>query len=360
MIPMSARYVLATVALLGACSTASAQSAMFWEITRWQLESADSSIVLRDNEHKTVATVSTSQLRKLYEVEEKIGAAAQLSNVSLAISSDEKPNAFAGAKDGKRGIAFTLGMLRVLGEDEDMMAAVMGHEFGHLVKNHSGRTARSAAADVVGILLSIVAGRSIANPLAADLASRAGNIAGRTVIHSYDRDQEREADAFGIEAMTKAGFDPQGAVRYWNSLASQGSGGFWTTHPASDERLANVRQLATMYSRRIDRTPLPAAQGEERATGRPGGCAVPTDVSQVSASSEGVGAAAVNEQGCSDNSARPAKVASQLSDNEAPQNEGGSSSGPRLHQVVTCELGDGSKAQLSRITCIRQGGREDY
>lgn len=228
-----------------------------WEIPSNVLYNTTSVINLRNKENATVATVSTSQLRKLYQVKEKIGAAASLGYVRLVVTNDDKPNAFAGSKDGNRAIGFTLGMLRLLGEDEGLMAAVMGHEFGHLVKNHQGRGERRALAEVFGLFAGIVAGRYIANPLGADLAGRGANLTGRAVIHSYDRDQEREADAFGVEVMARAGYDPNAAVRYWSDLHGKNTGGFFSTHPANEERLANVRNLAMAYARQVD-APKPA------------------------------------------------------------------------------------------------------
>lgn len=246
-----ARAVLVSAFLLATSNNAFSQPIIFWELNGENLARVGSTVQLRDKEEQIVTSLPTSQLRKLHNVKEKIGLSSGLSDVVLVISSDEKPNAFAGAKDGRRGIAFTLGMLRLLGEDDDMMAAVMGHEFGHHAKNHQGRGERQAAAEVVGLLVGLIAGRTFANRLAADLAARAGDLGGRAIIHSYDRDQEREADAFGVDVMARAGYDPQAAVRYWQLMSGKGGGGVFSTHPATSERLENIRVLAnsqTMYA----------------------------------------------------------------------------------------------------------------
>ncbi len=235
------------VALVLAPSHAAGQT-ISWQVTSEIVSISTPSINLRNREKGLVASVATSQLRRLYEIKEKIGAAAGLGFVALAVSSQNEPNAYAGARgDGTRTVTFTLGMLRLLGEDEGLIATVMGHEFGHLAKNHQGREGRTALTQVIGLIAGVAAGALIQNPFGSQAAAQGADLAGRAVIHSYDRDQEREADAFGIEIMSRAGYDPQAAPRYW-SMIPRNSGGVFSTHPANEERLTNLQQLANRYN----------------------------------------------------------------------------------------------------------------
>ncbi len=58
----------------------------------------------------------------------------------------------------------------------------------------------------------------------------------------YSRDQERDADRYGLEWMTQGGFDPQGAVRF--QLLSESHGlGVMSTHPTSNERVETMQRL---------------------------------------------------------------------------------------------------------------------
>ena len=63
----------------------------------------------------------------------------------------------------------------------------------------------------------------------------------------YSRDEERDADRLGFAYMAKAGFNPQGAIRVWEKLSKTASSAalpFLNSHPASDERIENMKRLA--------------------------------------------------------------------------------------------------------------------
>jgi predicted Zn-dependent protease len=67
-------------------------------------------------------------------------------------------------------------------------------------------------------------------------------------VFAFSRDQEREADALGLERLVKAGYDPQGAVAIWSDFTTEGNAArkdepvlFLATHPSDEERLATLR-----------------------------------------------------------------------------------------------------------------------
>jgi TPR repeat protein len=67
----------------------------------------------------------------------------------------------------------------------------------------------------------------------------------------FSRDQEREADDLGIQYMTKAGYDPYAARRFWDLMESKGGGesGLWmSSHPSNVERKGTLSALAAAYS----------------------------------------------------------------------------------------------------------------
>ncbi|HEX6864335.1 MAG TPA: M48 family metalloprotease [Thermoanaerobaculia bacterium] len=168
------------------------------------------------------------------------------------------PNAFA-LPGGQ--IFITRGMLD-LGLDDDMLAAVLGHEIGHVTLEHFKRMQRKAnLLTVLGNLL--VAGVVVResnrdrdtrlntpydprvgydNPSANRIqgAAAASLILGELLLRSYSRDHEDEADQEGQRLSALAGYDPDGARRIWekmNSIAPQlKEYGYWQTHPFADER----------------------------------------------------------------------------------------------------------------------------
>lgn len=132
--------------------------------------------------------------------------------------------------------------------DEAQLAAILGHEMGHFLRQHSIQRYRDArdkasVATFLGMGLA-VAGAGGVGPLV-DLALVASMFA-------YSRDQEREADQVGLELMTKAGYAPMAAPEVWEHLiaeskagtATRSSGFLFATHPEPEERLGTLRDMA--------------------------------------------------------------------------------------------------------------------
>ncbi|MGH8702680.1 MAG: M48 family metalloprotease [Burkholderiales bacterium] len=132
--------------------------------------------------------------------------------------------------------------------DEAQLAAILGHEMGHFLRQHSiqrYRDARDKAsfATFLGMGLA-VAGAGGVRPLA-ELAIVAS-------IFAYSRDQEREADQVGLELMTKAGYAPMAAPEVWGQLIAESKAGtatrssafLFATHPEPEERIGTLREAA--------------------------------------------------------------------------------------------------------------------
>lgn len=232
-----ARRLLAALLLAG-CSTPGPPAA--WRVQ--DIAGASSSVIgLQNDDGKTVAVVSARQIRDLQETKIRIDEAAGVSPDLLLVEGKE-PNAFAGKGSGRDMIAVNLGMLRLLDRDKDAFAFLLGHEAAHLARKHGEtRESRSESLQGIGMVL------SFALSAAGIPASGALTDIGTTVVErSYTRDEEREADALGVEYMIQAGFDPEGAVRMQEKLlAASGTSAlpFLSTHPTGQERIDNLRRL---------------------------------------------------------------------------------------------------------------------
>lgn len=133
------------------------------------------------------------------------------------------------------------------------LAGVIAHEVGHVVKRHIAqnynRAQATSALHQIGVLAAGMAG----GQAAASLVNAAGGFAGMAYLNSFGRDAEREADAFAIPVMARAGYDPHGLVTFFDTLKAESgpsTPSFLSSHPATSERIATTSQL-------IRETPLP-------------------------------------------------------------------------------------------------------
>lgn len=139
-------------------------------------------------------------------------------------------------------IAVYTGLMDKLKLSDAELAAVLGHEIAHALREHSReRISRQMATDaVVGIGAAILG----VGQGGADLA---GMIADVTFTLPNSRTHEIEADAIGTELAARAGYDPHGAVSVWEKMLKvDGSGPpqFLSTHPSPENRVAQLRVLA--------------------------------------------------------------------------------------------------------------------
>lgn len=131
------------------------------------------------------------------------------------------------------------GLLDMMGDDDDALACVIGHEIGHVNGRHAARQISSQLATNVLISLSPIGatGQNLAG-LGAELAGL-----------KYSRDDEYDADRRGLSYAHFAGYDPQGMVRFFEKLQrlekrEGGSGPEWArNHPVTGARIAKAEAL---------------------------------------------------------------------------------------------------------------------
>src|SRR6266545_7038671 len=130
------------------------------------------------------------------------------------IKDDRQVNAFA-LPGGK--VAVYTGMLPV-SRDETGLAAVLGHEIGHVLARHGGE--RLSQQMGVQTATQVLAGMASSNPATVQLVSAAlGAGASVGVLLPWGRAQESEADHLGLILMAKAGYDPHAARDLWVRMA---------------------------------------------------------------------------------------------------------------------------------------------
>ena len=162
-----------------------------------------------------------------------------------AVFVDKSPNAFA-LPGGKVGV-YT-GIFDVA-RNQDQLAAVIGHEIGHVIDNHHNeRITRQMGATGAVQLLGALAGAKYGES-GSNIATQGGSLLAQGgFLLPGTREQETEADVVGQRLMAQAGFDPRQAVDLWqNMLTASGSSRppeWLSTHPDPKSRIGELRKRA--------------------------------------------------------------------------------------------------------------------
>lgn len=156
------------------------------------------------------------------------------------IADDKQANAFA-LPGGK--VAVYTGILPIT-RDEPGLAAVLGHEIGHVLARHGGE--RLSQQMGVQTVTQVLAGMASSNPATVQLVSAAlGAGASVGVLLPWSRQQESEADHLGLILMAKAGYDPHNALELWKRMQDAAKGqrpAEWlSTHPSEETRIEQIQ-----------------------------------------------------------------------------------------------------------------------
>jgi predicted Zn-dependent protease len=148
-------------------------------------------------------------------------------------------------------IAVYTGIIEKLNITDDELAAVMGHEISHALREHGRERASQQAATGVGASLAGVVA-DIFLPGSGQLATAGAGAAGQLAYNlPYSRLQETEADRMGVELAARAGYDPRAAIALWQKMAKLSSGGappqLLSTHPSNDTRIKDLE----VFSQRV-------------------------------------------------------------------------------------------------------------
>jgi predicted Zn-dependent protease len=158
----------------------------------------------------------------------------------VVVFDEPQVNAFA-LPGGKIGVY--AGLLEVA-KNQHQLAAVIGHEVGHVIAEHGNERMSSSALIGVGMEVTnqLLKTKQIANNNMIMAAIGLGVQVG--VQLPFGRTHESEADIIGLQLMAKSGFDPRQSVDLWQNM-EKASGGqrqpeILSTHPAPKSRISNL------------------------------------------------------------------------------------------------------------------------
>lgn len=139
-------------------------------------------------------------------------------------------------------IAFYSGIIEKLDLSDDEIAAIMGHEIAHALREHARERASQSMVTNLGVA---VLGAALGvGQAGTDLI---GSVAKVSFELPNSREHETEADRIGVELAARGGYDPRAAVVLWQKMAKANSNQppqWLSTHPSNQSRQQDLAQYA--------------------------------------------------------------------------------------------------------------------
>ncbi len=140
-------------------------------------------------------------------------------------------------------ITFYTGIINKLNLTDDEIAAIMGHEIAHAVREHGReQVSQALAQNIISNVALAAAGAGSAQSIDA-----ANQIMQYVLVLPNSRQNEREADAIGLELAARGGYDPRAAITLWQKMSKESQGKnppeFLSTHPSNENRIKELSAL---------------------------------------------------------------------------------------------------------------------
>lgn len=138
-------------------------------------------------------------------------------------------------------IAIYTGIITQLKLSDDEIAAIMGHEIAHALREHAREQASEQSLAQIGMVGAALAGAG------QNTVNAAGQLYQLGIGLPHSRTHETEADRIGVELAARAGYDPRAAIGLWQKMAQLGGSKppeFLSTHPSASTRLADLQVYA--------------------------------------------------------------------------------------------------------------------
>ena len=252
--------LLLTSSLLIGCATTTAPSAsgverkQFMMLSEQQVDSmsAESYLAtLQEAKKKKTLNTNAAQVKRVRDISNKlITKVGHFRKDALDwkwevnVEQNDQVNAY--CMPGGKIMVFT-GLIDKLKATDDELAAVIGHEIAHALREHGRERMSIASAQQMGLAgLAVLAGTSKSQTAAAVGVQAAALGSSLFFALPNSREQEREADRIGLELSARAGFNPNAAVSLWQKMGQQGGSAppeFLSTHPSNQARINDLKAM---------------------------------------------------------------------------------------------------------------------
>lgn len=232
---------------LSGCSTVANMSGMDSKTLNAKASSHYQQIVQQSKIDTTSATAKTVQktFNRLRPYADAMNTTGEKFQWQMVVIRDNTENAWA-MPGGK--MAFYTGLAENYNLTESEIAAIVGHEMGHALLEHSKKQAGASVLSGLAVQLGSIAVQASTgyDPNLIGL--------GANILHEYGMDKpysrhhEYEADALGMRLMAQAGYNPTDAINVWKKMNAKSGGGskigsILSTHPNNDSRIKAMEKL---------------------------------------------------------------------------------------------------------------------
>ncbi|MBQ7544701.1 MAG: M48 family metallopeptidase [Synergistaceae bacterium] len=175
----------------------------------------------------------------------RIAQADGFKQVSVNYVNDKSPNAWVAFKSADDfTINVTRGLMSILNSEEEM-AGVWGHEIGHVRLGHYNK----------GVTRNVIwnIGSAVLQRKTGQVVQKLGAVGMNLAENGFSRHDETQSDEYGVKLLVKAGYDPLGLYRAMKAFKDNGYGtksgvvNWFSTHPATDDRLKKLQEFAAKY-----------------------------------------------------------------------------------------------------------------
>lgn len=262
------------VALLSACGAGRAPVAP-GEIPRGSYTTAQDEEygqqVLAELMHNYPLSQDDASINRVRDIVDKLADAAGANDTPWNVYVLRGPDVVNAAATRGHFVFVWTGMLDLV-QNEGELAAVLAHEMGHVLADHTQPTPSEEAGQIMASIGGNVANQvvSVQGPYGA-LAGLAGIVAQEAIeafmVNPESQRKEFEADQIGLFLMADASYDPRDALALWSVMSERGGDlgpfTFLSSHPASDERLTELEKLLpqAMERYRVAKSFKPRAKG---------------------------------------------------------------------------------------------------
>ena len=249
-------FILAAASFFVACSTNAVtgrkQLALFSEATLQQMATTEYQSFLSQNKIVNPASNKDAEMvkrvglrisRAITEYYTQKGLASELNGYKWEFNLVDSKEANAWCMPGGKVVVYS-GLLTIT-QNEAALAVVMGHEIAHAVTHHGNeRMSQGTLAQGLEIVGNIAtANNPKYNSLFTSIFAPTAQIA---FLLPNSRNQELEADRYGLNFAAMAGYNPREAIPFWQRMAAASNGQkppeFLSTHPADENRIAKLNE----------------------------------------------------------------------------------------------------------------------